>query len=106
LAVLSLFFLVGVWACEKTAQELRSPDPAVIVWDEVVGFLFGMTAAPPGWTWIVIGFVLFRVFDIVKPWPIREMDRRIGGGLGIMLDDLAAGAATWIALQAISRFLV
>jgi phosphatidylglycerophosphatase A len=50
-----------------------------------------MLAAPPGWLWIAAGFVLFRLFDIVKPWPIRDLDHGIGGGLGIMLDDIVAG---------------
>jgi phosphatidylglycerophosphatase A len=63
-----------------------------------------MTAAPPGWLWIVLGFALFRLFDIWKPWPIRVLDARVHGGLGIMLDDLVAGALAWAVLQGIARF--
>jgi phosphatidylglycerophosphatase A len=91
LAVLLTAFMVGVWACGKTGRELKSHDHRAIVWDEVLGYLVTMTAAPQGWRWVVLGFLLFRFFDILKPWPIRVLDRRIHGGLGVMLDDLAAG---------------
>jgi phosphatidylglycerophosphatase A len=57
-----------------------------------------MTAAPAGWPWVLAGFILFRLFDIWKPWPIRWLDQRVKGGLGIMVDDLAAGALTWLVL--------
>ena len=99
LGALLLMTLIGVWACGKTARELQAHDPAAIVWDEILGFLLAMTAAPPGWLWILAGFILFRLFDIVKPWPIRVLDRRGRGGLGIILDDLAAGAMAWLSLQ-------
>ena len=99
LGALLLMTLIGVWACGKTARELQTHDPAAIVWDEILGFLLAMTAAPPGWLWILAGFILFRLFDILKPWPIRVLDRRGRGGLGIILDDLAAGAMAWLSLQ-------
>lgn len=92
LAVLAALFGLGVWACGRTARELGGADPGAIVWDEVVGYLAAMTAAPVGWPWMLAGFVLFRLFDIWKPWPIRWLDDHVKGGLGIMLDDLAAGA--------------
>ena len=63
-----------------TALDLGAHDPGAIVWDEVVGLLVTLTAAPPGWVWIVIGFALFRLFDIWKPWPIRVLDARFPGG--------------------------
>jgi phosphatidylglycerophosphatase A len=66
-------------------------DHAGIVWDEIVGYLVTMLFAPSGWFWVVIGFGLFRFFDILKPWPIRNIDRQLKGGLGIMLDDVLAG---------------
>jgi len=100
LAALLLMFLIGVWACGKTAQELHASDPAGIVWDEMLGFLLAMTAAPPGWPWLLAGFILFRCFDILKPWPIGALDKQVSGGLGIMLDDVAAGAMTCLLLQA------
>lgn len=84
-------FVFGIWLCGATARALGVPDHPAIVWDEVVGFLLTMTAAPAGWTWVAIGFVVFRVFDIAKPWPLRAVDRAVPGGLGIMLDDLLAG---------------
>jgi phosphatidylglycerophosphatase A len=99
LSLLSLAFLIGIWACGKTARELNAHDPSAIVWDEILGFLLAMTAAPPGWPWILLGFLLFRLFDILKPWPIRELDLRVRGGLGVILDDLLAGMMTWVCLQ-------
>jgi phosphatidylglycerophosphatase A len=98
LLVLAALFGLGVWACGRTARDLGGQDPGAIVWDEVVGYLAAMTAAPAGWHWVLAGFILFRLFDIWKPWPIRWLDRHVKGGLGIMLDDLAAGALTWVIL--------
>lgn len=105
LAVLMVFFLAGIWACGKTARELNVHDPSAIVWDEFLGYLVTMAAAPAGWVWILVGFVLFRLFDILKPWPIRELDHGIGGGLGIMLDDLVAGVFAGLLLLAARGFL-
>jgi phosphatidylglycerophosphatase A len=105
LAVLVGGFSVGVWACGKTASELRTPDPGAIVWDEVVGYLVTMTALPADWPWVLGGFALFRLFDIWKPWPIRVLDTKVGGGLGIMLDDVAAGVLAWAVLQGVALFV-
>jgi phosphatidylglycerophosphatase A len=90
--LLLLLILIGIWACDRAARDLDSKDPSAIVWDEWVGFLVTMVAAPSGWLWIFAGFVLFRLFDIWKPWPVSVADQRVSGGLGIMLDDLIAGA--------------
>jgi phosphatidylglycerophosphatase A len=103
LGAVVLAALVGVWACGATALDLGRGDPGAIVWDEVVGFLVTMIAAPPGWVWVLLGFALFRLFDIWKPWPIRALDARVHGGLGIMLDDLVAGLLAWGLLQGIAR---
>ncbi|MCG6896500.1 MAG: phosphatidylglycerophosphatase A [Thiocapsa sp.] len=100
LVVLVFFVLIGVWACGRTARDLQSEDPSAIVWDEWVGFLVTMIAAPAGWVWVVAGFLLFRLLDIWKPWPIRLADRSIGGGIGIMLDDLIAGAMAAVLIAA------
>ncbi|MEW8001788.1 MAG: phosphatidylglycerophosphatase A [Candidatus Thiodiazotropha sp.] len=89
--LVALGFVAGLWLCQRAAEDLGVHDHSGIVWDEIVGYLAAMAFAPPGWIWIVIGFLLFRLFDIFKPWPIRWIDRRVKGGLGIMLDDLAAG---------------
>ena len=94
----------GVWLCGRTARDLQVHDHPGIVWDEIVGYLVTMVFAPPGWLWIALGFVLFRFFDIVKPWPIRWCDRQVGGGLGIMLDDLLAGAFSAALLQLLVIF--
>ncbi len=99
LLLLALAVLVGIWICDRTSRDLGVHDHGGIVWDEFAGFWLTMVAAPSGWEWIVLGFVLFRLFDIWKPWPIGYLDRRVGGGLGIMLDDLAAGGFAWLLMQ-------
>lgn len=99
LGACGLLFLAGVWICDKTSRDLRVHDHGGIVFDEIVGFLVAVIALPPAWPWIVVGFVLFRALDIVKPWPIGWFDRRVRGGLGIMLDDLLAGLAAFALLQ-------
>lgn len=98
-------FLLGVYLCGRTARALGVHDHPGIVWDEVVGFLLTMAFAPPGWVWIVLGFAAFRLFDIWKPWPIRVLDRRVHGGLGIMLDDVLAGLAAAASLEILYRLL-
>lgn len=103
LPVLAAAFAAGVWLCGRTARALEAHDHPGIVWDEVVGFLATMTFVPPGWAWIAAGFVCFRVFDVLKPWPIRALDRHVHGGLGIMLDDLAAGIAAALTLLLIAQ---
>ncbi|MCI0749636.1 MAG: phosphatidylglycerophosphatase A, partial [Nevskiales bacterium] len=97
--VTTLLFMAGVWICGRSAKRLGVHDSPGIVFDEIVGFL--VTATPllpaldrvsgPAWATLLTAFVLFRFFDIVKPWPIRWLDARVHGGFGIMLDDLAAG---------------
>ena len=91
LAAVVLAFAVGVLLCRLTSARLGVHDHPGIVWDEFVGFWITMIAVPPDWPWILLGFVLFRVFDIVKPWPVRVADARVHGGFGIMLDDVLAG---------------
>jgi phosphatidylglycerophosphatase A len=101
LLVLIAAFAVGIYACDRTATAMKVHDHGGIVWDEFVGFWVTMVAAPPGWLWILIGFGLFRLFDILKPFPINWFDRHIKGGLGIMLDDVLAGSVAWLCLQAL-----
>lgn len=84
-------FVAGIWICARAGRLLGIHDHSAIVWDEMVGFWVTMIAAPPAWPWIIVGFMLFRVFDILKPWPINWIDRRVSGGLGVMADDLIAG---------------
>jgi phosphatidylglycerophosphatase A len=83
-------FLAGIWICGESARRLGIHDHGGIVWDEIVGMYLVLIVTPIAlWAWI-LAFGLFRVFDIVKPWPIRDLDHRLKGGLGIMLDDLVA----------------
>lgn len=94
-----LLFLLGMFVCERTTAALGVHDHPSIVWDEVVGYLITMTAVPPQWIWVAVGFALFRIFDILKPWPVRAIDQHVGGGFGIMLDDALAGAYASIGVQ-------
>lgn len=89
--LLVVTFLIGVYLCHKTAKDLDVHDHPGIVWDEFVGYWITMLAAPVGWYWIVVGFVLFRIFDVLKPWPISWLDKHVHGGFGIMIDDVLAG---------------
>ena len=104
IAVVATVFVVGVILSARTARALGVHDHSAIVIDEVAGMLATWIAVGPGWFTIVAGFLLFRFFDIVKPWPIRLIDQRVEGGLGIMLDDLAAGIMAAIVLQFLMIF--
>ena len=99
IAVLILGSLLGVYLCQKTTDRLGVKDHPAIVWDEFLGYWVTMLLAPEGWEWILVGFILFRLFDIWKPWPISVIDHKVKGGLGIMLDDLLAGAYALVILQ-------
>ncbi len=96
-----LLCLVGIWICDRSSELLGVHDHGGIVWDEFAGYLITMIAAPSGWLWVAIGFALFRFFDVLKPWPISWLDRRVGGGLGIMVDDILAGFFALAVLQAL-----
>lgn len=94
-------FALGVWLCQRTTQALGVDDHPAIVWDEMVAVWLVLAALPielswsaDGVVWTIIGVALFRLFDIWKPVPIRQLDQKVGGGLGIMLDDLAAAVYT------------
>jgi len=80
----------GIWICGESARRIGVHDHGGIVWDEIAGMYVTLLAAPQTVPGFIAAFVLFRVMDIVKPWPIRDLDHRIHGGLGIMLDDLVA----------------
>lgn len=100
-AVVAAGFLLGVWACQRTTDDLGVDDHGAIVWDEVIAFWALLLLIPAGYGWQFLAFVLFRFFDIVKPPPIRQVDRRIKSGLGIMLDDLLAAAMAWLVILVI-----
>ena len=90
LLILAILFVAGCWAAGLTAKALNTHDHPGIVIDEIVGYLITMLFVPASWYWMLLGFLLFRLFDIWKPWPIAIIDRRVPGGLGIMLDDVLA----------------
>ena len=91
--------LAGRVICDKAAIKLQVHDYGGIVWDEIAGFLITMCWVPFSWQSLLAGFALFRLFDIVKPWPIRWLDRHVQGGLGIMIDDVLAGILAAMVLQ-------
>ena len=99
-------FLMGVWVCEQAAQVLGDPDPKEVVWDEIVGYLIAMAAAPRGLFWAMAGFVLFRAFDILKPGLVGWAERRFSGGWGIMLDDMVAGVLALLVLKIVEWGMV
>jgi len=105
LLVVAVLALLGVWLCHATSRDLGEHDHGGIVWDEMVGYWLTMAAAPAGWLWMAVGFALFRLFDIWKPWPIRIVDRRVHGGLGIMLDDILAAGLAWLCLQGLALWM-
>ena len=104
-SLVAVLFLLGIPICAHTAKRLGVHDHPGIVWDEIVGYLVTMTFAPTGWLWVLAGFVLFRFFDVLKPWPIRWLDKKVGGGFGIMVDDLLAGIAAAAVLQLLVIYL-
>src|SRR5512142_600925 len=83
-------FFVGVWACDVTGRDLGSPDHGAMVWDEVVAFLPLAALASESLALQAIAFALFRLFDVWKPYPVRQIERRVKGGLGVMIDDVFA----------------
>ncbi len=91
----SAFILVtaaaGIWICGAASRELGVHDHPGIVWDEFVGYWITLWAVPFDWVWVIAGFLVFRVYDIAKPWPISVLDRKVKGGFGIMIDDILAG---------------
>lgn len=91
-AITVLAFFFGLWICRFVSDDLGVSDHPAIVWDEIVGYMVTMIAAPEGFAWMALGFGLFRFFDILKPWPIRWIDAHVSGGMGIMADDVLAGA--------------
>lgn len=91
LAVVTAAFVFGIWLCGRVGRRLGVHDHSGIVFDEFVGLWLVLVLVPPHWAWWLAGFVLFRLFDALKPWPIGWLDRRIEGGLGVMLDDALAG---------------
>jgi phosphatidylglycerophosphatase A len=105
IGIAAAMFVAGIWICGNSSRRLGQHDPGGIVWDEIAAMYATLLVAPATITAWILAFGLFRAFDIVKPWPIRELDHRLGGGLGIMLDDLVAALYAAI-LLALYRWLM
>lgn len=90
-------FFLGVWACERTGRDLGVQDHGAMVWDEIVAFLPLAALASSSLMLQAVAFVLFRLFDIWKPYPIRLVEKNVKGGMGVMVDDLMAGAYAYVA---------
>jgi len=105
LAMTLAMFIAGIWICRRCERIIGTEDHSGIVWDEFVGLFITLAAVPPTCFNVVLGFLLFRLFDVWKPWPIRHFDRSVHGGFGIMLDDALAGAWAWLVLAALLRLL-
>ena len=105
LALVLLVSVAGIWICGAASRKLGVHDHPGIVWDEFAGYLLTMLPASGSWASMIAGFALFRLFDIWKPWPVSLADRKVGGGLGIMLDDLLAAIPAAISLVVIMRFI-
>ncbi len=105
LGIVIIAFLIGIYLCASTAKALNTHDHPAIVWDEIVGVWITLFMVPKEWLWIMLGFILFRGFDILKPGPIAWLDRRLQGGTGIMLDDVVAAIFSLIIIQVILYLL-
>lgn len=106
LVLLVLAFILGVVVCERVGKRLGVSDHGAMVWDEFVGYWVAIAALPNQWPWLLAAFVVFRFFDILKPWPIRPLEKHFGGGFGVMIDDVAAGILTVAILWPVSYWLL
>jgi phosphatidylglycerophosphatase A len=91
-------FVLGVWVCGRVSEKMGVHDHGGIVWDEMVGYWLAVAFVPAQWEWLLAAFVLFRFFDIFKPWPINLLDKNVSGGFGIMIDDVLAAIYTMVLL--------
>lgn len=97
--VVVAFALLGIYLCGATSKAMKAHDHPAIVWDEVVGYMIAMIAVPVTWLHLLVAFVLFRFFDILKPWPIKALDKHVKGGFGIMIDDVIAGVFSLVIIH-------
>lgn len=103
--VLTVAFVFGIYCCGVTSRRMTVQDPGAIVWDEIVAMWLVLAVVPASWTWWLGAFLLFRLFDIAKPWPIRWLDNSVKGGFGIMLDDILAAIYAIIILLLAQKIL-
>ncbi|VEB63961.1 Phosphatidylglycerophosphatase A [Providencia rustigianii] len=100
-------FWFGCWICERTSHDMRIHDHGSIVWDEFIGMWITLMAIPVvSVQWVLAGFVIFRIYDMWKPWPIRIFDRRVGGGFGIMIDDIIAAIFAYVTIWLLVHYQV
>lgn len=104
LIIVGIVIIASSWVCHKISAETNTNDHPGMCIDEFAGFFVTMINAPLGCIWVIIGFILFRFFDIIKPWPIRWLDKNIHGGIGMVLDDVAAGIAAMLIIQILRVF--
>lgn len=97
-------FLAGVWACEKSGRDLGVADHGAMVWDETVAMWALLLVVPFSWVAWAAAFILFRLFDIVKPFPVGWLDRKVKGGFGVMLDDAAAASCVALVFWLVQYF--
>ena len=105
LLLLGVLFVIGAWACEVTGRALGVADYSGMVWDEVVAFLLVLVFTPATLVWQAFAYVCFRFFDIAKPPPVRQVDARVKGGLGVMLDDLFAAIYALLVIAVVKRIV-
>lgn len=104
LIVVFIAAVIGISICGRAADQMGVHDHGGIVWDEFVGFWIAMAALPITWQSVILGFLLFRLFDIFKPWPISWLDKKVSGGFGIMIDDVIAGMAAAVVIYFLGYF--
>ena len=102
LIIIAVLFVIGIYFCAKTGNALNVPDHGAIVWDEIVATMLVLTFTPMVWQWWVVAFLLFRLFDIWKPYPICYFDIKLKNGFGVMFDDLLAALYSILSLKFIA----
>ena len=105
LGMIVLMFCIGVWACGRTGRDLGIADHSGMNWDEIVAFQLVLLMTPPAWQWQAFAFFGFRLFDVLKPSPIRQVDAQLKGGLGVMFDDILAAGYTLLAMAVCKAIL-
>ncbi|MCW7549643.1 MULTISPECIES: phosphatidylglycerophosphatase A [Photorhabdus] len=105
--VIIIGFFCGIVICQRTSDDMKVHDHGSIVWDEFIGMWITLMAIPVvNWQWVLTGFIVFRILDMWKPWPIRWFDRYVHGGLGIMLDDIIAGVFSFVIVWLLAFYQV
>ena len=101
-----MLYFVSYFAVQSALRIIEKPDPGEIVIDEVLGMMLVMMVVPPDPKWALLAFILFRIFDILKPWPINQVDRKLKNALGVILDDVLAAVYSGIIIVGIRLSLI